>query len=103
LQYFSKAESLQGFIIWSMGNFSNVVWDEMRILAPVIAIALTSAFLLSKPLNALLLGENYASSMGVDLRKSRFWIIGGTGLLAGGITAFCGPIAFLGIAVPQWA
>ena len=101
LQYFSRAESLQGFIIWSLGSFSNVVWDELAILAPFIIAGIVTAFYLSKPLNALLLGENYANSMGVNVKRSRTIVIIATGVLAGSITAFCGPIAFLGIAVPH--
>ncbi len=73
----------------------------MQVFAPAILIGLMIAFLLSKSLNALLLGETYARSMGMNVRRVRRWIIIGTALLAGAVTAFCGPIGFLGIAVPH--
>jgi iron complex transport system permease protein len=103
LQYFTRAENLQGFIIWSLGSFSNVVWNELSVLAPAILLSLLVAFALSKPLNALLLGESYAASMGVNLKRSRLLIILSSGMLAGSITAFCGPVAFLGTAIPHLA
>jgi iron complex transport system permease protein len=101
LQYFSTAKDLQSFIIWTLGSFNNVVWNEMKILLPVVMVGLMLAFAFSKPLNALLLGDAYARSMGVNVKSSRFWIILSTGLLAGSITAFCGPVAFLGLAIPH--
>jgi iron complex transport system permease protein len=101
LQYFSTAQDLQSFIIWTLGSFNNVVWDEMKILLPVIVGGLLLGFAFSKPLNALLLGDAYARSMGVNVKSARFWIILSTGLLAGSITAFCGPVAFLGLAIPH--
>ncbi len=101
LQYFSDARDIQAFIIWTFGSLGGITDDEMKIFLPAIIIGLSIAFILSKPLNALLLGENYARSMGVNIRKTRLWIIVSTSLLAGGVTAFCGPIAFIGIAVPH--
>jgi iron complex transport system permease protein len=101
LQYFSRAESLQGFVIWGMGNFTGVVWKEMLLFAPVVLLGLACSFFLSKPLNALLLGDKYASSLGVKVRRTRTLIIASTGILAGCITAFCGPVAFIGVAVPH--
>jgi len=101
LQYFSNAQDLKGFIIWSMGSFGNVVWDEVAVLVPIVTIALIIAFVLSKQLNVLLLGESYAKSMGVNVAASRLKIIVSTGLLAASVTAFCGPIAFLGLAIPH--
>ena len=74
---------------------------ELKVFIPVLIIALGGSFLLSKSLNALLLGDNYARSMGVNIKKTRFIIIFVTSLLAGTITAFCGPIAFIGIAIPH--
>jgi iron complex transport system permease protein len=103
LQYFTDAESLQGFVLWSLGSFNNVVWNEMKVLVPVIVIGLMMAFAFSKTLNALLLGEHYAKSLGINISSSRLMIILSTGLLAGGATAFCGPIAFLGLAIPHLA
>ena len=101
LQYFSKAQDLKGFIIWNMGSFGNVVWDELLVLVPIVVIGLLIAYVLSKQLNILLLGEGYAKSMGVNVTASRFSIIVSTGLLAASVTAFCGPIAFLGLAIPH--
>jgi iron complex transport system permease protein len=103
LQYFADAESLQGFVLWSLGSFNNVVWNEMKVLMPVILVGLMIAFAFSKTLNALLLGEHYAKSLGIHISSSRLMIILSTGLLAGGATAFCGPIAFLGLAIPHLA
>ena len=103
LVFFSIPERLQAFINWTFGSFGGVTWDQMSVLAPVVIIGLIIAQLTSKPLNALLLGENYARSMGLNIRKARLLVICSTSLLAGAITAFCGPIGFLGIAVPHLA
>lgn len=103
LQYFSDARDVQAFLIWTFGSLGGITNDELLIFIPVIAAGLAIAFILSKPLNALLLGENYARSLGVNLKNTRFWIIVSASLLAGGVTAFCGPIAFIGIAVPHMA
>lgn len=101
LQFFSRAESIQAYLIWTFGSLGGLTWMELKVFVPVILVALAGAFLLSKSLNALLLGDNYARSMGVDIKKTRFIIIFVTSLLAGTITAFCGPIAFIGIAIPH--
>ena len=101
LIYFSVPEQIQAYITWTFGSFGGVTWRQLGILAPVIGAGLVVAGLLVKPLNALLLGEDYARSMGVPVGRVRFWIIASTALLAGAVTAFCGPIAFLGVAVPH--
>jgi iron complex transport system permease protein len=101
LLYFSIVERIQAYINWTFGSFGGITWSQMSIFAPMVLVGLLSAFFLSKPLNALLLGESYARSMGLNIRRARLWIIITTALLAGGVTAFCGPIAFLGIAVPH--
>lgn len=101
LQFFSKAESIQAYLIWTFGSLGGVTWDELRIFLPVVLLTLAGTFMLSKTLNAFLLGDNYARSMGVPLLRSRLVIITLTAILAGTITAFCGPIAFIGIAVPH--
>jgi iron complex transport system permease protein len=101
LQYFSNQQDLQQFVFWSMGSLSAVTWDELYILMPVCILTVTLTLGLSKTLDALLLGEQYARSMGVSVKRSQQLIIGATAILAGGITAFCGPIAFIGIAVPH--
>jgi iron complex transport system permease protein len=103
LTYFSSAEQLQKFTFWSMGNLGNLSWQNIIILAIVITIGLVLSLISIKSLDALLLGENYAKSMGLNIKKSRYIIIIATSLLAGSITAFAGPIAFIGLAVPHLA
>lgn len=101
LQYFANKDQIQAFLIWTFGSLGGLTWRELQVFMPVTLLGLIIAFILSKPLNALLLGENYAQSMGLNIQRARLWIIISTSLLAGGITAFCGPIAFIGIAVPH--
>lgn len=96
-------ERLQAFFNWSAGSFASVTWSQMPIFAGVLAIGFVLSALMAKPLNALLLGDTYAASMGVPLRRARVGIIAATALLAGGVTAFCGPIGFLGLAAPHLA
>ncbi|CAM3423636.1 Iron ABC transporter permease [Flavobacterium longum] len=103
LTYFSSAEQLQKFMFWSLGNLGNLSWLSVGILASAVVGGLSLAVYSIKPLNALLLGENYAKSLGLDYRKSTFVIVVATSLLAGSITAFAGPIAFVGLAVPHIA
>lgn len=103
LQFFSNKEQLQEYLIWTFGNLGGQTWTELVIFIPLVILGLLLSFILTKPLNALLLGEQYAQSMGLHIAKSRFWIIVSTSILAGCITAFCGPIAFVGIAVPHIA
>ncbi|MFY0606228.1 MAG: iron ABC transporter permease [Cyclobacteriaceae bacterium] len=101
LQFFSQAENIQAYVIWSFGSLGSLSWTELSVFIPLIVIGLIASMLLSKQLNALLLGENYAASLGLNIKKTRFLIILNTALLAGTITAFCGPIAFFGIALPH--
>lgn len=101
LSYFSNAEQLQQFVFWSFGTLGNVSWDGILILVSCIVVGLLVSIYTIKALNALLLGENYAKSMGINLKLATFWIIIATSLLAGSITAFTGPIAFVGLAVPH--
>ena len=103
LQYFSQAENIQAYVIWTFGSLGSLSWSELYVMLPVILISLLLSFLLSKPLNAFLLGENYAESLGLNLKQARMLIIVNTSLLAGTVTAFCGPIAFIGLAVPHIA
>lgn len=100
-QYFSNPEQIRDYLIWTFGSLGGVSADQLWILTPVVLVGSAIAFGLSKSLNGLLLGENYARSMGFSVRRSRFWIIVSTSLLAGGVTAFCGPIGFVGVAVPH--
>ena len=99
--YFSIAERIQAYISWTFGTFGSVTWSQMVVLAPTVLTALLVAHLAAKPLNALLLGETYARSMGLNVSRARLWIVASASILAGVITAFCGPIAFLGVAVPH--
>jgi len=101
LLYFSVPERIQAYINWTFGSFGGVTWRQLPILAPIIGLGLALSLALTKPLNALLLGEAYAQSLGINLRRARLGIIFSTALLAGAVTAFCGPIGFLGIAVPH--
>ncbi|TKD60697.1 iron ABC transporter permease [Flavobacterium sp. ASW18X] len=106
LSYFSKAEQLQRFIFWSYGSVGNLSWQKVGVLALLLLIGLTICLFCIKSLNAFLLGEQYAQSMGIPVKKTKFFIIIATGIVAGAITAFAGPIAFIGLAVPhltrQW-
>ncbi len=101
LQYYSKAESVQAYVIWTFGSLGGMTWEELKIFIPVIILGILGSWMFAKPLNALLLGDVYAESLGMNIRKTRFGIIIITSVLAGTITAFCGPIAFIGIAVPH--
>lgn len=103
LQYFSDPEQLQSFIVWTFGSLSGVTWNEMQLMAPVVIIGLLLSFVLIKPMDALLLGENYARGVGISVNKTRIWVIISTALVAGTLTAFAGPIAFVGVAVPHMA
>lgn len=99
--YFSTAEQLQKYTFWSMGSLGNLSWQNIGLLTAAVVVGLLISLFTLKPLDALLLGENYAKSMGLDIRKSRYTIIFATSILAGSITAFAGPIAFIGLAVPH--
>ncbi|WP_298120163.1 iron ABC transporter permease [Flavobacterium sp.] len=103
LTYFSSAEQLQKFTFWSMGNLGNLSWQNIFILFVSVLVGLLLSLLSIKSLDALLLGENYAKSLGLNIKKSRYTIIIATCILAGSITAFAGPIAFVGLAVPHLA
>lgn len=101
LAYFSSAEQLQRFIFWSFGSVGNLSFNQISLLAILVLLGIILSIFSIKSLNALLLGENYAQSLGVSLKKSRLTLIIATGILAGAITAFAGPIAFVGLAVPH--
>lgn len=101
LSYFTNAEKLQQYMYWLFGSVGNLSWEQLSLLSGIILIGIVLSILSIKSLNALLLGENYARSLGIDMKKSRYIIIIATGLLAGGTTAFAGPIAFVGLAVPH--
>ncbi|WP_430331346.1 iron chelate uptake ABC transporter family permease subunit [Rhodococcus sp. ACT016] len=100
---FSQPAQMQQFILWGLGSYSGASWSDLRVLVPVVLVGVVLAATLVRPLNAMLLGEDYANSMGVHLLRTRAVAITASALLAGAVTAFCGPIAFLGIAVPHLA
>lgn len=101
LLQFSDSQKIQAYLQWTFGSFAGVTWRQMPILVGVVLLGLIVAVALSKPLNVLLVGESYALTLGLNLERTRFWIITSASILAGAITAFCGPIAFLGVAVPH--
>lgn len=103
LNFFATAEGVQSYLVWGMGNFGGVSMQQMPGFAAVVLLGLTGALLLIKPLNALLLGERYAENLGVNIRRVRNWLLLVTGLLSAITTAFCGPVAFIGLAVPHVA
>ncbi|MFK7812800.1 MAG: FecCD family ABC transporter permease [Maribacter sp.] len=101
LSYFTTSEQLQRYVYWSFGSLGDLSWAQLGLLSEIILIGIVLSIASIKSLNALLLGENYAQSLGVQLKKSRYIIIVATALLAGSVTAFAGPIAFVGLAVPH--
>ncbi|MFZ4581175.1 MAG: FecCD family ABC transporter permease [Paludibacter sp.] len=103
MQNFSNPDAIKLFIMWTFGSLSAVTWTYMQVLLPVVLIGLLMAVFLHKRLDVLLLGDNYARGLGVSVIQTRFLIIFSTGLLAGSITAFTGPIAFVGVAIPHIA
>lgn len=103
LQYMSSDEALKSFVIWTMGSLGNVTAEQLPILAVTVAVGLILAVATTKSLNLLLLGEEYAVTMGYDNRRGRTMVLISTALLAGSVTAFCGPIGFVGLALPHVA
>lgn len=101
LQYLSRDESLKAFVIWTMGSLGDVTASQLWILLPAVAVGLLLAVVTIKPLNLLLFGEEYALTMGLHLKRSRSLLFLSTTLLAGTVTAFCGPIGFIGLAMPH--
>ena len=101
MQYFSQASALKSFVIWSMGSLGNVTASQLSIMTWAISPVLLITLAYSKVLNGLMLGEEYAASMGIRIERTRIIIFATTSILAGTITAFCGPIGFIGIAVPH--
>ena len=103
LQYLSNEEALKSFVIWTMGSLGDVTSSQLMLLLPAVLIGLVVSVAVIKPLNLLLLGEQYARTMGLNVRRSRYLIFFSTTLLAGTVTAFCGPIGFVGLAIPHIA
>ena len=103
LQYLSNEEALKSFVIWTMGSLGDVTSSQLMLLLPAILIGLVVSVAVIKPLNLLLFGDQYARTMGLNVRRSRYLIFLSTTLLAGTVTAFCGPIGFVGLAIPHIA
>lgn len=103
IQNFANPDSLKLFVVWTLGSLNSVGWEELPTLATGILLAFVLVLMLIKPLNGLLLGEDYARSLGINVERTRWILILATCLLAGSVTAFCGPIAFIGVAVPHIA
>lgn len=103
LQYMGTEESLKAFIVWTMGSLGTVTMEQLQLLIPIVIVGLGLAIVAIKPLDMLLLGENYARTMGLNIGRSRLIVFLSTTLLAGTITAFCGPIGFIGLAIPHLA
>lgn len=100
---FGRFERVRAYIAWGFGSFGGTTWSQLQILGPCVVAGLVLAVLLTKQLNALLLGDRYASSMGVNVGRARVVVVLAASMLAGVVTAFCGPIAFVGVAVPHMA
>ena len=103
LQFLSSESALKSYVVWTMGSLGEVTWRQLPLLLLIVVVGLILAILTIKALNLMLFGPVLARSMGLDLRRSRTVILLSTTLLAGGITAFCGPIGFIGLAVPHIA
>ena len=99
----ANADNIQSYVLWGMGSFNNVTLEQLPLFAVLTLVGLLQAVLLIKPLNALMLGDEYARNLGVNVRRVRRWLLLSTGLLTGISTAYCGPVAFIGLAVPHIA
>ena len=103
LNFFATDEGVKSYMVWGMGSFGGVTMKMMPVFASITILGLLGAVLLIKPLNALLLGDRYAENLGVNIVRTRNWLLIVTGLLTAIVTAFCGPVAFIGLAVPHIA
>ncbi|MBQ9222825.1 MAG: iron ABC transporter permease [Prevotella sp.] len=103
LNFFATEEGVQSYMVWGLGNFGGVTMDQMPVFASICILGLITSLLLIKPLNALLLGEQYAENLGVNTLRVRNYLLVATGLLTAITTAYCGPISFIGLAVPHIA
>lgn len=99
----ANADNIQSYVLWGMGSFNNVTLEQLPLFAVLTLVGLLQAVLLIKPLNALMLGDDYARNLGVHVPQVRRWLLLSTGLLTGISTAYCGPVAFIGLAVPHIA
>ncbi len=103
LKYFSSEEEIRAYVIWGLGSFARVTGGQVYVFVGLMAVILPFTILLAKPLNMLLLGEQYAQNLGLNLKKARMLIISTAGILTAIVTAYCGPIMFIGLAVPHIA
>ena len=103
LKFLSPEEDVKSFVVWGLGSFSRVSGDEMVLFVVLMCLLLPLACLLVKPMNLLLLGDRYASNLGLNVRRARMWVILSSGVLVAIVTAYCGPIMFIGLAVPHLA
>lgn len=103
MQYFSNEAMLRTYVIWTMGNLGNISYPQIRALAIATAAGLAIAFTMVKPLNAMLMGETFSRTVGVRMQRTRIILLASASILAGSVTAFCGPLAFIGVAVPHIA
>lgn len=103
LQYLSSEAALKSFVIWTMGSLGDVTGSRLALMLPAVGVGIALSIAVIKPLNLLLLGENYARTTGLNIRRTRFVLFLSTVLLAGTVTAFCGPVGFIGLAVPHLA
>ncbi|MFT5970319.1 MAG: iron complex transport system permease protein [Flavobacteriales bacterium] len=103
LQYFSQPELIQAFVVWTFGSLGGLGADQIWIFAPILIVGIGISLFCQKPLDNLLLGESYAKALGVNVKQTRYLVVIATSILAGGITAFCGPISFIGLAIPHIA
>jgi iron complex transport system permease protein len=101
LIHFSIAERIQAYIAWTFGSFGATTWSQLKIFIPVVSAGLVVTLFTPKPLNALLLGESYGKSMGLNVKRARIFIIFQIAVLSGSVTAFCGPVVFLDVAIPH--
>ncbi len=103
LQYFSNEAMLRTYVIWTMGNLGSISYPQIRALSLATAVGLIIAFIMVKPLNAMLMGETFSRTVGVKMQRTRIILLASASILAGSVTAFCGPLAFIGVAVPHVA
>lgn len=103
IQNFANPDSLKLFVVWTLGSLNGVGWEQLPVLTIGIVVAAILVLMLIKPLNGLLLGEDYARGLGINVERTRWMMVVASCLLAGSVTAFCGPIAFIGVAVPHIA
>lgn len=103
LQYFSNETALRTYVIWTMGNLGSISWQQLKALALASTAGMAMAFLMVKPLNAMLMGETFSRTVGVRMKRTRVLLLVAASIMAGSVTAFCGPLAFIGVAVPHIA